>query len=107
MKKEMTYEEMTDIFREFERDNKSDKHLTGYIIFTKDSFKDSYSEESRTYIVTSGCKAFMSNMGGYSIYGSCLDGTDSNVRLEQYIENEHFRDNGWKVEKCYMIEDEN
>ena len=42
-------------------------------------------------------------MGGYSIFGNCLDGTDQGVRLDWYMAEE--RDiNGWKVEDCYILE---
>ena len=41
-------------------------------------------------------------MGGYSIYGSALDGTDPCVRLEQYMAVERGGKNGWKIERCYV-----
>ena len=44
-------------------------------------------------------------MGGYSIYGSALDGTDNGVRLEQYMWAEKGGENGWKVDYCYMLEE--
>ena len=47
-------------------------------------------------------KAYMPNMGGYSIYGGSLDGTDPCVRLESYMRDEHGPDDGWKVEDCYF-----
>ena len=40
---------------------------------------------SRTYAFGGDEKAFLVNMGGYSIYGSCLDGRDPAVRLERYM----------------------
>lgn len=43
-------------------------------------------------------------MGGYSIYASCLDGTDPCLRLDGYMSAEHGGENGWKIEKCYMKE---
>lgn len=54
-------------------------------MFTEDSFDKPYSEESRTYLVSSDNKAFQPNMGGYSIYGSCLGNSDPLVRLEGYM----------------------
>ncbi len=65
----MTYSEMTAKFRAVE--SKGD-HLTGYIIFTPDSFLDPYSEKSRTYCVSSNNKAYIAGMGGYSIVVICL-----------------------------------
>ena len=98
---DMSYGELTALFSEAER---SGKHKTGYIVFTEDSFDKPYSEESRTYMVSSDNKAFQPNMGGYSIYASCLDGSDPLVRLEGYMVAEHGGKDGWKVERCYTIE---
>ncbi len=99
----MTYSEMTAKFRAVE--SKGD-HLTGYIIFTPDSFLDPYSEKSRTYCVSSNNKAYIAGMGGYSIYGSCLDGTDPCLRLEAYMANEKGGSEGWKIERCYCMSDD-
>ena len=64
---EMTYAELAAKFRSAER---SGIHMTGYIQFTKDSFTEEYSEQARTYGVSSNNKAYRPNMGGYSIYCS-------------------------------------
>ena len=98
----MTYSEMRELFRAAEDEG---KHITGYVVFTQDSFEDPYPEKSRTYVISSDNKAFQSGMGGYSIYGHCLDGTDPCVRLEQYMAAEHGGKNGWQIERCYMKED--
>lgn len=95
---EMTFAEMRSRFCEAENEGK--EHLSGYIVFTQDSFDKPYDERSRTYGVSSNNKAFQSGMGGYSIFGSCLDGTDPCVRLDGYM----FGENAWEIEKCYMIE---
>lgn len=97
----ITYAQLSAIFREHERTH-TGKHLTGAIIFTKDSFTKEYSEASRTYLVSSNNKAFLPNMGGYSIYGSALDGSDPMVRLENYMAEERGGENGWKVDYCYL-----
>ena len=94
----MTFAEMRSRFCEAENEGK--EHLSGYIVFTQDSFDKPYDERSRTYGVSSNNKAFQAGMGGYSIFGSCLDGTDPCVRLDGYI----FGENAWKIEKCYMME---
>lgn len=99
---DMSYLEMKKRFREAE--NNRSGHLTGYIVFSEDSFTKPYSLESRTYVVSSDNKAFQPNMGGYSIYASALDGTDMGVRLEQYMAEERGGKDGWKVERCYMKE---
>ena len=86
-KVEMSYPELSTLFSSV--NDKGLCPIAGYIVFTADSFdKDN--------------KAYQSGMGGYSIYGSCLDGTDSCIRLEGYMRGE----NSWKIEKCYMFKDD-
>lgn len=98
----MNYCELKQIFRELKQ-NFPKEDLTAHIIFTEDSFDKKYPLLSRTYSFTSDNKAFWPNMGGYSIFGYCLDGTDQGVRLDWYMAEE--RDpNGWKVEDCYILE---
>lgn len=99
---EMTYEELCRRFRDAEREG---KHLTGYIVFTKDSFTTLYSEAARTYVVSSNNKAYRPGMGGYSIFGSSLDGSDRMVRLEGYMAAEKGGKDGWKIERCYLYEE--
>ena len=92
----LTYSEMADLFSK--ANDKGHKPICGYIVFTEDSFEKQYPFESRTYAVSSNNKAYISGMGGYSIYGSSLDGSDVNVRLEMYMRGE----NHWKVDYCYV-----
>jgi hypothetical protein len=99
----MTYQEMKNFFRAAERNR---QHLTGYIVFSPASFTKEYSLESRTYEVSSDNKAFQPRMGGYSIVASSLDGSDQNVRLEQYMSTECAGRDGWQIERCYMTEDD-
>lgn len=99
----MTYGELKNYFRSAERKG---EHLTGYIVFSPASFTQEYSEESRTYIVSSDNKAFQPNMGGYSIFASSLDGSDMGVRLERCMASEHGGKDGWQIERCYMVSDE-
>ncbi len=99
-KVEMSYPELSTLFRSV--NDKGLSPITGYIVFTADSFDKEYNEASRTYVVSSNNKAYQSGMGGYSIYGSCLDGTDPCLRLEGYIRGE----NAWRIEKCYMLKDD-
>ena len=100
---DVTYSEMVARFRDAERNGKD--HLTGYIVFSQDSFTKPYTEAERTYIVSSNNKAFQPNMGGYSIYGSSLDGSDVCCRLDGFMANEKGGKDGWKIERCYMKED--
>ena len=102
----ITYAELAAAFRDHESKHADDRHdvgLTGAIVFTPDSFTEEYSTASRTYLVSSQNKAFMPNMGGYSIYGSALDGSDPLVRLDAYMAAEHGGENGWKVDYCYLL----
>lgn len=100
---DMTYSEMKNRFREAEKEH--GKHLTGYLIFSQESFQSPYSEKSRTYQISSDNKAFNCTTGGYSIFGDSLDGIDRGVRLDLYMADERGGKDGWKVERCYMKED--
>lgn len=100
---EMTYREMKDLFRENEKNH--GKPLTGYIVFSQDSFTSPYSEKSRTYAISSDNKAFNCKMGGYSIFGGALDGSERGVRLDYYMADERGGKDGWKIERCYIKED--
>lgn len=100
----MEYSKLKAILREYEKQHPaSQKALDAYITFTENSFDEPYSKESRTYIISSANKAFIPGMGGYSIYGSSVDGSDRGVRLEQYMRDEHGEKNGWKVEECGLL----
>ena len=101
--KKITYAELAKIFREHEA-ARPDNHLTACIVFTEDSWPTKYPLESRTYEISSNNKAFLPGMGGYSIYGSSLDGTDTFVRLERYMAAEKGGKDGWKVDYCYLVE---
>lgn len=101
---EMSYPQLKAHFRQAEKER---NHTTGYIVFTVDSFDKPYTEEQRTYVVSSNNKAFIEGMGGYSIYASSLDGSDKCVRLEAYMADEHGGKDGWKIEKCYVKDNSN
>ena len=98
---DLSYKEMVGKFREAESHG---EHLEGYVVFSQDSFTKEYSLESRTYVVSSDCKAFQPHMRGYSIFGTSLDGSDRGVRLDAYMAEEYGGKDGWKVERCYMRE---
>lgn len=100
--KEMPYNELKKLFQQVEAEGKG--HLTGYIVFTQDSFTKEYPEASRTYAISSDNKAFRPGMAGYSIFGYALDGSDDGVRLESYMADEHGGSQGWKIERCYIKE---
>lgn len=98
----MTYPELRAAFREWER-NCPEQHLTAHIIFTVDSFDRECPLIARTYAISSYNKAFRPGVGGYSIFGNSLDGTDLGVRLEGYMAEEG-NPGGWMVEDCYILE---
>lgn len=97
----ITYNELCKLFRSHE-ENHPKEHLTAHIVFTEDSFTKEYPLDSRTYVVSSDNKAFIPGMGGYSIYGGSIDGSDPCVRLERYMAAEHGGKDGWKVDYCYL-----
>ena len=99
----MTYTEWKAAMCAHER-SRPKGHLTGILVITQDSFDHTYPRLSRAYLVSSNNKAFQPNMGGYSIFGSCLDGTDPGVRLEQLLWAETGRAGGWKTEDYFILE---
>ena len=107
MANKMTYKELKNYFTEYnKKPGWVNNPIKGVIVFKEDNWPDNnYSLESRSYIVSSDNKAFIASMGGYSIYGSSLDGSDKNVRLEQYMEDEYAGKGGWRVDYCYLIEE--
>ena len=98
----MTYGEVKRIFQELKRTSPRND-LTVHITFTEDSFSKVYPLLSRTYRVSSDNKAYWPNMGGYSNFGYCLDGTDQGIRLDWYMAEEG-NPEGWQVEDCYILE---
>lgn len=102
---EVPYKELKEKFRKYEENVRTvynAKHLTARIVFTEDSFEKEYSESSRTYQFSSDNKAFQPGMRGYSIFGSAIDGSDNNVRLDLYMKDERGEKDGWKIEKCLV-----
>lgn len=101
----MTYRELKQRFCKLKCESPHED-LTAHIVFTADSFLEEYGHRMcRTYVITSDNKAFRPNMGGYSIFGCSLDGSDIGVRLDQYMAEERGGKNGWKVETCYILEE--
>lgn len=100
----MNYKELKKLFSDHESSFPK-SHLTGYITFS--SFGPAETQdfpwEGRTYSVSSDNKAFQSKMGGYSIFGSSLDGTDPCVRLERFMAEERGGKDGWIVEDCCIV----
>ena len=76
------------------------KAMVGCIVFAQSNFDKPYSEKSRTYRVTSANKYFLTSMGGSSLFGDCLDGSENGVRLDWYMSGRK----PWKVDYCYIPE---
>ena len=96
---EMDHMELRKDFRAAEKEG---EHLEGYITFTEDSFSEPYGWKSRTYRVSSNNKAYQPGKGGYSIFGSSLDGKDIGVRLDCCMAEEKGGEDGWQVDTCAL-----
>ena len=99
--KKISYAELVDTFLNHNRGKNltqfGDKdRLTGVIVFKASSFDKPYTEIERSYKFTSDNKAFIGACGT-SIYGDCLDGKDSGVRLDWYMYD------GWEIDYCYIL----
>lgn len=95
----LPYDRLVEMFRHA---HKCGVQLEGYIVISQSSFTKEYSVEARTYKITAENKAFDVQANGYSIYGTSLDGTDSNVRLDRYLKVEHGE--AWDIEECYIYD---
>lgn len=80
-------------------------HLTACITFASfgPGSKEEYPWNSRTYLISSDNKAFQPGKGGYSIFGSCLDGADRCLRLYGLMAAERGGKDGWIVEDCGIV----
>ena len=99
--KRITFNELCDIMYAHNKKPYQGLPLNAVIVFKKESFVKDYPEESRSYAVCSESKYFNPKMGGNSLIGSSLDGTDVGVRLDWYLHDEK----PWKVEYCYLTND--
>lgn len=100
----VSYSDLREIFRNYEKEHSHEQPLTGYVLIAQSSFTKEYAEAERTYSFSSRNKAFMPNMGGYSIFADSLDGSDRGVRLEAYLAAERGGKDGWQIEKCWIKE---
>jgi len=100
----MDYKQLRELFSRQEREHPQ-THLTACVTFSSfgPANKKEYSWEGRTYEISSDNKAFQPNKGGYSIFGSCLDGSDRCLRLERYMREEKGGKDGWVVEDCFLV----
>ena len=100
---EMTFEEMTEWFRKYNKTKPPVESVKGYIVFASASYSQFYTVKSRTYCVYSDENWFHSGRFSTSLYGDCLDGADQGARLDAYMED---FGNGceWIVDYCYIPE---
>ena len=97
----MKYQELKKILRKAAKEKRV---VDAFVTFTPGSFLKAYTQLERTYLFTSNNKAFASpSCSGYSIFGDCMDGQDSGVRLERYMADEKGGKDGWKIENCGII----
>ena len=101
----LTLSQLFDKFYKFNEENNvhsqfSEPSIDGVIVFKESNWKTKYSLESRSYVVNSSNKRFVSGCGGTSIFATNLDHTDQYIRLDAYL-------NEWEVDYCYLKEDNN
>lgn len=107
----MTWHEAKEYMREFNKKHSvtskgSDGPVCAMIaVITEDSFPKKYSLKERSYRFFNAEKAFISGMGGYSIFSCSLDGSD-HARLERCLKEEGNKD-GWDVEYVYIEREDN
>lgn len=69
--------------------------LKAVIVYKQSNFTQEYSERSRSYLIDNN-NHYFDNKISNALWGSCLDGTDQNVRLDYY---------NWDIEKCYFLQE--
>ena len=83
--------------RMMDRNKSEGSPITGVIVYKQSAFRNKeYTEEERSYRVSSYNKGFQPSKISNSIYGDCLDGKDLGVRLDWYH---------WDVDYCYIEEE--
>lgn len=67
------------------------------IVFSEDSFNEIYTLESRSYEIWSSDNYFDYKKISKSLYGTSLDKSDCNVRLDLYLKD-------WTIDYCYILD---
>lgn len=104
--KKISFHELCNIFSKHNEENEvkgffeDENAIEAVIVFTKDSFRDDYTEKERSYKVQSDNKFFLPGYCSNSLFGNCLDGNDDMVRLDWYMG----ADRPWIPEYCYILE---
>lgn len=96
--KKLTFEELRKMNKE--------EWKQAVLVFKQESFDKPYTEIQRSYSVDSSAKYFNGNMNGNSLFGNCLDGTDTGVRLDHYMHCLPSDGIGqrWLIDYCYITE---
>ncbi|PGF05032.1 hypothetical protein [Bacillus toyonensis] len=72
------------------------------VVFKPESFSREFTEEQRSYEIQRDSKYFNPMMGGNSLFGNCLDGTDNGVRLDIFMKLLPEEGRRWIVDYCYI-----
>lgn len=95
----ITFKELEDRFCKLNREGASSE--TAVIVFKPESFPDrEYTEEERSYRVSSDNKMFKSGMCGYSLFGVCLANSDEYERLDYRMRG--YEGPRWIVDYCRL-----
>ena len=92
----MEWGDIITLFREYNKVYPNGKPLTAYIIYDASNWPKPFHETARTYAVNSWSNLFFDGKISTSLFGDCLDLSESGVRLDWY---------NWKREKCYLCTD--
>lgn len=92
---------LRDLFIKHNEEHPKDAPLTAYIVFKESNWERHYPLKSRTYEISSDNKLFRPHMSSCSLFGSCTDGSDQNLRLDWYMNDLGIR-GGWETEYCYL-----
>ena len=97
--KKISYSEFVDRMWAHGKDHRNNEDyrdaITGVIVYKQSNFPKPYTEEERSYRVSSCNRCFQDGKIANSMFGDCLDGKDLGVRLDWYR---------WDVDFCYMDE---
>lgn len=86
---------VNELFKKFYENNvNGGKEIYGVIVYSSHNWDDEYSLEARSYKVSSNNKRFFDGKTSNSYFGTSLDGSDVNVRLDKYY---------WDIDYCYLL----
>ena len=98
-KREEAYIKYQEVVKRLRGYNSKKEHeeMYGVVIFSQDNFDKQYSKESRTYVFSNNNEAFLKKSDSETIYGSNLDGTDVNIRIDKCADE-------WIIEDAYITD---